>query len=78
MTFGEELKKRREEKGLSIRDLEKKIGISDTMITRYEKNIRLYEMSLRYAHAISKYFRWDIRHIMSAIANTPEAYKGKT
>lgn len=39
MTLGENIRKKREEMGLSLRGLSKKVGISPVAIGRYEKDL---------------------------------------
>lgn len=41
MAFAENLKKLREEKGLSQAELAKLVGIAQPMIAQYEKNIKI-------------------------------------
>lgn len=41
MAFGENLKKLREEKGMTQQELAKKVGVAQSMIAQYEKYMKI-------------------------------------
>ncbi|MBR5949245.1 MAG: helix-turn-helix transcriptional regulator [Clostridia bacterium] len=54
LSFGALLKKERQEKGLSQRQLAEIVGVSSAVISQYEKDLRMpkYETRLKYAQAL--------------------------
>lgn len=62
MGFSAELRERRLNRQWSLRDACKRTGgaLSFTMLSRYERGIKLGVMSVRHAQAISKLFKWNM------------------
>lgn len=60
MKFSQELQKRREEKGLTLRDAAQRIGFSFSQLWNYEHGMRVLQMSMEHARAISKFYGWDL------------------
>ena len=67
--FSSELRARRIDMGLSLRDLEARMNseVAYSMLSRYERGIRIGEMSVEHAQAISKAFRWSMDDISKRI-----------
>ena len=70
MQFSVELRGRRKEKGWSLREAAGRTGgdLSYSMLSRYERGVRLDRMSVFHANAISKLYRWSIKDINKKIA----------
>lgn len=62
--FSTELKQRRTKMKLSQREAAKRCGISYNMLHRYEKGIRLMEMSAEKASVLADFFRWNLKDMM--------------
>lgn len=67
-TFSGELGKKRKAEDLSLRQVEKAIGVSHSALNRYERGRGLMEMRLKHALPISKFFRWDLTEMARLIA----------
>ena len=67
--FSEELRARRIDRGMSLRELEAAMGseVAYSMLSRYERGIRLNEMSMEHAQAISYAFKWSMDDIAKRI-----------
>ena len=67
--FSEELRARRIARGMSLRELEAAMGseVAYSMLSRYERGIRLNEMSMEHAQAISYAFKWSMDDIAKRI-----------
>jgi predicted transcriptional regulator len=75
--FSAELRKRREERGLSLRDVEGKTGISNEMVWRYEHGVGIFVMSVKNAVLLSDFFRWDIADMLRRIRKESLSEKPK-
>jgi len=61
-TFGERLKFLREEKGLSLKQLSAKIGISDTILSMWERGVAL-NPTLENLIKLCKFFGEDMNYM---------------
>lgn len=80
MIFSKELRDRRQKKGMSLREAEKRTNhaISYSMLSRYERGLRLDRMSVRHAQAISKLFLWNFKDMSEKIALEVAEQQGAT
>lgn len=65
--FSKELRKRRIEGGYTLRSLEERTGISDSMLSRYENGMRLLEMSIEHAWKLSEFFGWQMNDMANQL-----------
>jgi transcriptional regulator with XRE-family HTH domain len=79
MSFSEELRKKREALGLSIRAVEKgtKGVVSDSALCRYENGMGLLDMRFEHAQAISRFFDWDLSDMGRKLGREGAEWKEK-
>lgn len=63
---------------LSQREAAKQMGFSYNMLNRYEKGVRLMEMSADKAAVLAEFFRWDLKKMLRAMKAEARAGKEKT
>lgn len=67
MSFGKELKKKRTDAGLVLRDVVGETGVSLTSIWFYEADQRLLGMSVKHLLLISHFFAWPPEEMLALI-----------
>lgn len=63
---------------LSQREAAKRMNFSYNMLNRYEKGVRLMEMSADKAAVLAEFFRWDLKKMLRAMKAEARAGKEKT
>ncbi len=72
-TFGEHLRKLREEKKMSLRDLSSKLHIDSSLIAKIERNDR--KPSKEFIKQIARFFKIDEKKLFNEFLSDSIAYK---
>lgn len=63
---------------LSQREAAKRMNFSHNMLNRYEKGVRLMEMSADKAAVLAEFFRWDLKKMLRAMKAEASAQERKS